>query len=381
MACRFALLLLSIACSAACGARSELLEPRAPSDAGTRDVPVAPGDAGGCGPLSSTPTELATFGSASVVGGLGLDPVQLVVAGGSVYVEVLDTSGSPHSIERVPLGGGASTTMLTGMTGCNTSPFNVGPLVSDGTHLYTVDTESTGCSGYPRHVTALDLADGSVATLPDPLDGPDVRVLGIVASSDRVGALWLSQDQYVAMPSANLVRWDGTSASVVGTVPGLGVDFVAAGDAGFEETYQDLFSIPLASQPLAASRIGATSIDTFRFVAANHHAVFFARGGDTIVRRDAATGMESVVVTSGAMTRARFARPGWADDEWLYYFAGTTTPSLVRVPEHGGASETVWSDPHRQLVAVTSDECSIYWLAGRSFSPTEQAPALMGRRR
>ncbi len=336
---------------------------------GARSTLSVGGDAthGPCGASPTTPAVLTTFGTFEQF----RRPTAITVAGSSLYYSINDGSNDPLSIERLPTTGGAPTEVLAGVTGCATTPFGYGPLVTDGTYLYTPDEEMvTTCTGESMRITRIDPVTGEAITLPNPSDGHIRGVAGVRASAAR-GVFWLApvtfQDPSPAPGTTLLVRWDGTSTSMLATIAGLAFALVVAGGQAFIQTSKILYQVPIDGS--AAPSVVASVGDKFRLAGSNGEgdAIFFSPDGATIVRRDVTSGNEQILATGAGGNFDGNGDAIWTDEAWVY-FVQASQNGLARVPVTGGDVEVLSPDEMRDGVnGVVTDACNVYWLAAPSF--------------
>jgi hypothetical protein len=329
------------------------------------DLGVA--EQGACGASPETATILTTVGDFEKF----RKPTAITVSGSTLYYSVNDGSNNPFALERLSTGGGAPIEILGGATGCAYSPFAYGPLVTDGTYLYTPDEEMvTTCTGLTVHISRIDPKTGATMTLPNPIDGHP-RGVGQVRTSARHGVLWLSPVTFLdnANPGTTLLaRWDGTSTHLVGVIEGAAYAFVLAGDQVFVETGTTLWKMPIDGSGAPAA-VGFVD-DKFRFAGSNGEGdhVFYTRDGTTILSRDVASGFEQVLATDGGGGFGGNGDSMWADDAWVY-FVRTPQRDLARVPVIGGEVEVLSPDETRDGVnGIVTDACNVYWIADTSFT-------------
>jgi hypothetical protein len=352
---RFALVILVGGATVGCGARSDLADAPAPGLV-CKDSPIQPALLETIGPFKDYDRATA-----------------ITVTGGDVYYSVNDGSNDPLAIYRAPIAGGAATPIVLGVPGCANSPFGYGALVTDGRYLYTPDEEEVSlCGGGSLDVTAYDLATGATSTLPNPAS-PVMRYVVGVRPAPGGGAIWLYGDP---TPGSDtwIVRWDGTSPSVIGSIPDLAFDFIVSGDRALVATPHSLYVASLTGAA-DVTPAGAVDFGKLALVGANAEAFFYTPDGASVDRRDAATGE---VTTVGASGVGEGAVPRWADDAWIYFSMGDTVTSsgaeLGRVPETGGEVEVIYDDASRDGIdVVTSDACNVYWVAEVDFADSKPA--------
>ena len=351
-----ALLLLALSL-VGCGARSEL----------AADLP--PLADGGCSGRSSTPSVLATFGT----GIPGPSPFALAITAQAAFVE-LTAGGNPQSIDRVPLQGGAPLDVIAGTDACpSTSPFaGESPIVTDGATLYMIDaTLGAACQGASRRVSTYDLATLTLGTVPAPAGTEGLDVNALRATSQR-GVYYLTGSELD--PSTGvLARWDGSASTVIANLPEWCWDLQIVGQRVVVIGAHALYELPIDGG-VATELLPVTFAHGAALLAANATSVFYTLEGTTILRRDVMTGATTTVATPAqpSLTSLRT----WADDDYFYFGAGSPIPSgLLRVPVGGGPIETFWS-AERQIGAVTTVGCDVYWVGDTDF-PNAQPPELL----
>ncbi len=351
-----ALLLLALPL-VACGARSELAS----------DLPP-PAD-GSCSSGSSQPTVLATFGK----GDQGPTVSAVAITPQVAFVE-LAAGGRPQAIDRVPLQGGTPEGVIAGTNACpSTSPFGAEtPIVTDGTTLYMIDTTlSAACQGASPNVSTYDLATGTLGTVPSPAGTGSLDVNALRATT-QPGVHYLTGSEFDPSTSV-LVHWDGTTSTVIANLPEWCWDMQIVGERIFVIGAHALYELPIAGGA-ATSLLPVTFAHGAALLAANSTSVFYTLEGTTILRRNVVTGATTTVATPAqpSLTSVRT----WADDEYFYFGAGSPVPSgLLRVPVEGGPIETFWSS-ERQIDAVTTLGCNVYWVGGTDF-PNGRPPELL----
>jgi hypothetical protein len=341
----------------ACGARSELAS----------DLPP-PAD-GGCSSGSSQPTVVATFGTDD----LGPTPFALAITPQGAFVE-LTAGGRPQAIDRVPLQGGTPEGVIAGMNACpSTSPFGAEtPIVTDGATLYMIDTTlSATCQGASPSVSTYDLATRTLGTVPSPAGTGSLNVDALRATT-QPGVYYLTGSEFDPSTSV-LVHWDGTTSTVIANLPEWCWDLQIVGERIIVMGAHALYELPIDGGA-ATALLPVTFAHGAALLAANSTSVFYTLDGTTILRRNVATDATTTVATPAepSLTSVRT----WADDEYFYFGAGSPVPSgLLRVPVDGGPIETFWSAV-RQINAVTTVGCSVYWLGGTDF-PNGRPPELL----
>jgi hypothetical protein len=340
------------AATAACGARSDLA---ASGGAPPPDLV--------CKGSPAEPVKLQSIGSFK-----SFDRATSITAAGAfVYYEVNDGSNEALAIYETKATGGKATPIVLGVPGCASSPFGFGDLVTDGRYLYTPDeVEVDLCSGASLDVTAYDLATGALTMLPNP-PSPTMRGLASVRAAPGGGAIWIYTDDMLGDDSW-IVRWDGTSTSVIAQVPDLAFDLVISGDQALVAADKSLYLVALSSGEVTS--VGSIEFGKFSLAGANATAFFYTPDGVSIDRRDAATG-EVTTVVAGTGSQILSSAALWVDDDSVYFPMGSPTSGgakLGRVPATGGEATVIYEDAKRDGIdAVTSDGCNVYWVAGIDF--------------
>jgi hypothetical protein len=363
---------------AACGARTSLAIQAPADDSGARMMmPEAGADSAvPCPGSPSHPTVLVSIGKPASFD----TPTVLTATGSFVYYAVNDESNNPLAIFRAPTTGGSSERIVEGVPGCASSPFGYGQLVNDGAHLFTPDEEEVStCAGESLHVTAYDIATGTVTRLPNP-PGAAPRYVTQVRAAPGGGALWLLPAVALSPGDTLLARWDGTSSSIVADIPAYAFDFVVAAGRAFVRAERTLYEVALV-EGRGVMDLGPIDEMNFQFVGANDTAVFYTPDGTSLVRRDAVSGTEQTLANDVDVS-GRFGDSMWADDAWVYFRQthGADQEALARVPASGGPVEVIYDDTARGVYAVTSDACNVYWLSGPDYDKNEPS-ALFARRR
>jgi hypothetical protein len=350
-----------------CGARSPL--------------EIGAGGPAACATAPATPTVLLTLGPTLLQSPRA---TAITVAGSALYFSLNNGSNDPLAIERLATRGGTPTQILQGNTGCVSTPFGYGPLVTDGTFLYTPDEEMvTTCTGVASRVTRLDPSTGATVRLPNPNDGHQ-RGIAAIRVSLELGVLFLApltfEDPTPPPGDTVLARWDGVQTTTLGSVPGTAFDFVLAAGLAFVQTDHALYSMTLdGAGTLTMLRTTGQKFWLAGSTVAGG-AIFYSPDGDGIVRRDVGSGTETVLATGAG---GNFDGNGdllFADDASVY-FVQANQNALARVPIGGGPVEVLSPDEQRDGVnGVVTDACSVYWLAAPSF-PLSLPPVIYARAR
>jgi hypothetical protein len=337
----------------ACGARTEL------------GVPVGDAEPTGCPGVPSAATRIATLDVADYE-----EPATLVVVGPYAYIGLWDGS-SGGEIVRVPLAGGSTEIVAT--------TYDFSPLVADADSLYFSPATAIGALSSHTQVTALDLTTSAQKNMPMP-SAPSGQyfVSGIVASGPPAGLgtglFWLDSAETPTGDSeiSLLVSSNGTEATVLSSLPLFGSDFVLGttdafvlGGTAINEGFQDegLYRAPLS---------GAAPTQLKSFITYESPMLIGTAGNDVIYTPDGVSIIRSDGVTDHTLVSQAYVehcgssipfcqhRGVWVDDKWVYYIANA---SIMRVDLEGKANETFVTDMTTPPAEVTSDTCSVYWIA------------------
>jgi hypothetical protein len=272
--------------------------------------------------------------------------------------------GEPSEIARVALlSGGAPDS-----SGPSIFPadFGGGPLVNDGVDLYFPSPHPGRTSfDVSPEVLAAPLEGGAPLDLP-PVDNTAFAFYVVDLFTNRQRGVFFAWNGGPADsgPFKGAVdHWNGVETRVLASFPdGVG-EIVVDTDDAFAETASSLYAVPLPEGPPVKLRPLAVAAQLFGL---NADALFFAPDLTSIVRRDRATGVETVLVEDAALLpEIGQGHTGWVDSSWVYYVTGSegNPNALFRVGIDGGTPEAIWTDPnHPPSGAVATDACNIYWL-------------------
>lgn len=338
--CPFALG-LALSALLGCGARSDI-----ELSAGGAAAPPPDTDADACPGAPDAPTPLAT------ISGMCTGPTALTIANEHLYYGVFVQCGEPNGtgdIRRVPLAGGMPEDVDSGN-------YDYGPIVHDTTNLYVPKVVTTPGTSWHAGVAALPLVGGAAKILMSPSPQPGPLYVTDLWASDATGAVWLFSTGSPSDPTL-LARSDGAGPGLVASIPGWAFELVVAGEQVFVHATHALYSVPLAGGP--ATELRPLTLDA-ALLGVTASAVFFTPDGTSIVRREVATGAETTLTTGASIHTAVFANrvASWVDETGVYFGEGEM---LKRVGLDGGAPEVLASETGRQVQAITSDGCDVYW--------------------
>jgi hypothetical protein len=298
--------------------------------------------------------------------GLANAGAALTVAADGVYfvTGIVDPSRqSGIEIAHVPLVNGVPDPSLLSIFPTDRR-YAGGPLVNDGIDLYfpRVSFHRLGFQGSPEVVVGP--LDGDALFALSPLNPSPVFFVNDLSSNGDRGVFfqWNGAPNLDAPFAGALDYWNGTETRVVAAFSeGVGAIEIDREEA-FVETASALYSVALPDGPPVKLRAVDEGGQLFGL---NVEAVFFAPDRTSILRRDRASGVETVLVDHVALQPDIGEHTGWADSSWLYYVTGPEAKpdTLSRVRVGGGAPEIVWNDlEHPPSGAVATDACNIYWL-------------------
>jgi hypothetical protein len=354
IACALGLL---AACVLACGSRTGLSAGALGSaDAGTPPLDADPIDVQpkACG--FPAPTQLAdvAFTTGSFRAQIGV--AALAPAARTLFVGAWMVDGPYNGdgfIASVPVSGGA----LTNVTGnldqlANLQRYAGRDLVQDGVNLYYARPTFSNSTIYFRDLVESPLAGGFETVIPTPL--PNAPIITAIAAGDP-GAVWVVYDERAT--TASVLRWDGTTATVLGSFDGLGTRAFVVEMKVYIGAVKGLWSAALDGSGLRAVRTWGQGAG---LLAANATSVFFTPDGSTVMRRDEGSGAESTIATGVqfAASGPQFTgpAPAFADATALYV---ATEQGILRVPVNGGAP-AIFANT-KPLQALTGDDCNVYW--------------------
>ncbi len=289
----------------------------------------------------------------------------MVVVNGTVYLAAWSEYGGAEGgfLAKVPTAGGPLTFITEDIDAGSVSPsYFGGPLVQDGVRLYYPHpTFPPGTIIFP-YVVSRPLAGGPESRIPNPV--PAMTNVSAMAATGN-GAAWAEVD-WVNYTGSYVLEWDGTTTTELGFVDDDLYGMFVVGQDAYLNGVKTLYVTPLAGGGLTALH----SVEAGGgLIAANADSVFFSLDGNSVVRRDAATGAETVLVSGldyvadGGTTPAR--RAAYADAEYLYF---GLEDGLHRVPVDGGddtlvvASPVDSGTPLAQAASIAGDDCNLYWV-------------------
>jgi hypothetical protein len=351
-------LLLSIVAMSSCGARTELASPE--------------------DPCASSPRAPTAFPS------VACDPKTCVARAGGVLAITNDAAYFSTGISVGP--SPRTTLMRASLVGGVPEPFvpdasvsSSGLLAHDASYLYFPDVVDLDSSDIPHQsLVAASLHGGPSITLANP-NGETAGLVWDVQTNGEAGVFWLFAGSVFW-----LAHWDGSSTTALASLNDLPYGLAVSATRAFVLTLKALYAVPLSGGAAVELRGDLPGTDTAppSFLGLNEQALFYTPDLTSIVRRELASGTETIIASNihtvapgglesgpGAGGVGGIGRSGWVDASWVYFLTGPQYPivepeTLSRVSIDGGEVEVISAaTEHPPSGGVATDACNVYWLA------------------